>query len=693
MKPTSYARIATVLLVALTFAYSTQLNLSGDVLDSEWDQTKMTVSGIMGCADFPVTRSGIAPMMGDTSRYHVSSVLTIENVDGEPVYLQGGRHEMIGSGSTGNSEINGVTFDEINDAFTLGLEVQVSGTHYRLKREGETYNILKVEDFKVIDPDKLPLIIYDSTWSVNLDMDMTELHDRMDSTDSSTVGRVRNGSYWKQVSQVYQMYLRDGEVFEFNYTSSRPITLEVYVPKGYNPSNTSRWGDLLFRQEERKEYSQSFQCHIRGIYTFVISGGSNSVSDVEFTFTKKVIGTDEVFFLEEGGTSCWPGGGMGYLSFLPRLPSTPTSIGRSMDNRGYWCDNHREYKVYLEKGQDIRYQFNGTAPLKLSIIGPDGYNTYFKGFYQDQILTAPNSGIYEFGFTCDYHADLSFRAHHLGEDRTIGDPSIPLVGVHSNLEYRPPSWIPQVQTYHYLSTLGLTEFPMKPASIGPRGTIENHLVLTISEVDNRILHFTGKYECASYPEGGDSMKGATSLFDLVACYENNITMDVCGFPYTLEMNGTSYKMFHIFSIDPIHRVEMPVSTYHSVDIVSGRFHQGSVYDGFKTFPVSFRTGLNTYNSSDGPFSGYTHHYFNVYLENGEKIHYRLNTTGGIQFILYRGFGIRGFNDSPDKYIIVEKGDEYLDGMLEVSETGSYYFGVRGYGGQFSDVTFDLRRVD
>ena len=120
---------------------------------------------------------------------------------------------------------------------------------------------------------------------------------------------------------------------------------------------------------------------------------------------------------------------------------------------------------------------------------------------------------------------------------------------------------------------------------------------------------------------------------------------------------------------------MPVTAYPSINLVSGRFHQSSVEDEFKTLPVKFKTGMQEYDSPDGPFSGYSHHHFNIYLVKCEKIRYRINATSNIQFIQYNGHGILGFSDPPEKYIRLENRIEELDGILNVEETGAYYFSI------------------
>lgn len=689
MKLSHFAFGAAIVLLFVSL-YSTSYQLI-DSYEAEWGLKARTLRGVMRAEMFPVRRFGQAPAIDDSRQYMELDVLALQD-NNSTIFLEiGGRTEMLLAKGSGNSRVGGTLMDEINDAYRLGLEVEISGNSYTKKREGVTYDLMKVSDFTIIEHEKIPLVIYESRREVNDESSILYRNDRVEGERTFHVGRDRKGSFWKQVSHEYQLFMRDLDVLNLEFNASRPVSIHIYAPEGTFPiSNQSIHGDLVFYWENTKQMDQNFQCHDLGKYTVIIEGDSNMLSEVSLNLSKQPLETDEVFFKESGGTSCMTGG-MGLVGIYPSLPPDTVHIGVSRDNMGYWCEFTRNYSTRLNDGDMIRYQYNATSPVKLLIKGPN--NTIFHDDYWiEDSLKINHTGNYVFKFSSEFDAMLSFKAHHLDEKRRIGNNSNPFVSFRGQTTRRMPSWIPRFTSQKLQGHLGVTSFPLMTDNIFDIVETGEHQVLDLQDKENFILHFSGRLECVPYPEGSSTLIDVTSMHDLVNCYENNLSITTWGFPFELVRNGTKYQMFHVsgLSVDDVEN--LPIHVKHSLNVVGGRTHHCGVDDSFETLPFLFTTGYDTIQTSGGAFTGNQEHFFKVYLVDGERISYNVNSSGLMQVILYKGHGIRNFIDKHDKYILNEVKVSSVTGILDVSETDAYYFGVRGYSGSIGDASIKIERI-
>jgi len=122
--------------------------------------TAETIVGRLGSAAFPVQPGFYIPQ-----RYIQKETLTIEPVNNSeavlPVFLYGdGRVEVIPVDSGGRTLIGRVTFDELLDAYRLGLTVEVQGHRFTLLRNNTAYRCFFVESARVLEPERAPLVIY-----------------------------------------------------------------------------------------------------------------------------------------------------------------------------------------------------------------------------------------------------------------------------------------------------------------------------------------------------------------------------------------------------------------------------------------------------------------------------------------------------------------------------------------------------
>jgi hypothetical protein len=234
------------------------------------------------------------------------------------------------------------------------------------------------------------------------------------------------------------------------------------------------------------------------------------------------------------------------------------------------------------------------------------------------------------------------------------------------------------------------ELPTDELETNPRDV----LVIDFSEEnETRFLHLGVEPEMIVYPDGGHVRRGNFSLFDMIRAYELGLLVEVEGFPFTMERHGAVYEMFHVTSIRIPEAESLPLYAEHNWDLkVIQTTH---IYGDNEPiyFPVSFKLGLDTY----GDEFGSTEHFYHILLYEGERVKYRFNATGPVEFGLYKEFqyspSVLPFNlGDPDDYVIWESRIDAYQGLIEIDRTGYYTFAFRGWSGRKSMVTFYCERT-
>jgi len=123
-------------------------------------ETAETIVGTLGSAAFPAQPGFYIPQ-----KYIQKDTLTIEPVNqsdsASPVFLYGdGRVEVIPVDTGGRTLMGGVTFDELLDAYRLGLTVELKGHRFTLLSDNTAYRCFFIESARVLEPEMAPLVVY-----------------------------------------------------------------------------------------------------------------------------------------------------------------------------------------------------------------------------------------------------------------------------------------------------------------------------------------------------------------------------------------------------------------------------------------------------------------------------------------------------------------------------------------------------
>ena len=599
---------------------------------------------------------------------------------------------MLGVGSGGKSAVNGVSFDEINDAYRLGLTVKVKGHRFSETREGVTYNMLHVTDFIVLEPEKLPLNIYQFKVIQSEYQNITELWNRVSGNQSFQVGRDQTGANWRDVTQGFMLYLHESERFSVEWNASGRALMELYAPQEtLLNTNASRWGDLVSVYGGNDRVQLSFECHLAGIYRLLFTSESGNGVDVDLNISRLHLNTDEVFFIEFHYASS-QFGGMGSAGGYPQPPANVITLGRNKQFSSQYVDSSYRYEAVFLEDEEIRFEYNATAPITLKLTGPGKFSLQINGTSIEQVVKLPITGKYVFALEGAERTYASFRCYRTSNTNYFGDPRAPIEAVMGLTEPRPPSWIPKFTPQSLNGSLSVSSYPLQQSQRFEEIKTENHSVISL-QTDNceYLLHVGLNPDCIPYPEGGDLMIQDLSLRDIVNAYDNNIPVIVTGFPFQLMRNETVYEMFHVIDVK-LNRTQLVLETYHSVNLVSGRFHWGSIADNIEQFPVSFSTGYISYNyPSEGEIYGNQEHQFKTYLVEGEKIRIQLNSTNGVEYRLKDGYGSINFQ-LDDDFISSLNNVTHIDTILTAQKTGTYYFAIRGFSGLSGNVVFNCYRI-
>ncbi len=243
--------------------------------------------GVFKSANFPVRRFGPAPAIGDTTKYLNLDVLVLEFTDAQNesrrYYLHyGGRTEMLLANSGGNLVVGGMTFDEINDVYQLGIPVEIEGQPYKLRREGQTYPVLHVEKISVLDREALPLVVYQRQYVTGryTPEKILSVVDRVALPQEFYVGRNVTGVILRQT---FKIILNPGDRVRIRFNASDPIFFGVYAPNSTLPdNNATRWGVPIFEYNDTKKLDLIMDVFERGTYTYLFDADRTVWTRVRF---------------------------------------------------------------------------------------------------------------------------------------------------------------------------------------------------------------------------------------------------------------------------------------------------------------------------------------------------------------------------------------------------------------------------
>lgn len=652
-------------------------------------ETAETIVGTLGSAAFPVQPGFYIPQ-----RYIQKETLTIEPINNSkavsPLLYGDGRVEVIPVDSGGRTLMGGVTFDELLDAYRLGLTVELKGHRFTLLRNNTAYRCFFVESARVLEPERAPLVVYHtamSSGSTNPEIWFTGDR-RVQMPQSFHVGRNTTDAAWTDKEHVFSVSLNSGDCIGYSFNASEPILFGHYAPN-CTGTQGGRWGSMLTNCT-MEGHTTNYMATTKGEHNFVFTGIDDTLVDVDFDIVKQERGDFELVF-EIWGSHSSAFGGMGSRAkYMGEIPDYYV-LGRTWSQSGAWTDHSYKIKTYLSTGTDIIYEFNATDVVVFRFSGPYSEIQETKETYCSQTFKAPINGTYVFEFSVEKPktAILSFRCRAVA----TAQPLTPKDGcgvfygkiepAQTELRYSFPPRVSEI-----VNLTGLLDQSLFPPSSSP--------VMILEQIgkDPLFLHIGPSMKMIQVPAEGYTRLGNVTLYEVNDAYLNNLTVEVHGFPFTLTKNGTRHTVFHVNAVNILQATGLPLYAVQTMDVVSGRYQELLGGDEREYFPVKFRLGVDEYEG----YYGNIERFYHVCLNKGDSISFTFNASGPVEFGLYGNrwedhYGTKGFSHGdPEDYIIRESKIESLEIDFTAPRRGYYSFAFKAYSGAKTRVSFDAWRT-
>lgn len=270
--------IASIIIISLMIISGIVFLLQSGQTNNSKVTRSLTIIGVMGLESFPASSSLGGPIGPENQDPYVnSSALTITQSKGNTsmtyyLYCLNFHSEMLISGGNGWAvPANGPTGDEIGGAYNAHLQVEVTGTPFNMTRWDHKYDLLNVSSIKILEPSKLPLIVYQSS--------NVESIGRVDLPQKFIVARDTFPYGVKGINQTYQVLINEGDVVGFGFNSTEPITLRIlkpdraYIPGDSPTHESARWDEVA-------TLTSNFKASIRGEYALEFSSDKPTLANV-----------------------------------------------------------------------------------------------------------------------------------------------------------------------------------------------------------------------------------------------------------------------------------------------------------------------------------------------------------------------------------------------------------------------------
>jgi len=659
-----------------------------------------TIMGTLGSAAFPVQPGFYIPQ-----RYIQKDAMTIEPVNqseaSSPIYLYSDwRMEVIPVDSGGRTLMGGVTFDELLDAYRLGLTVELQGHRFTLPRNNTAYRCFYIESARVLEAERAPLVVYHmvmSTGSTNPDVWFMG-DKRVQMPQSFHVERNTTDASWTIKKHVFSVTLNPGDCVGYDYNASKPVDFTLYSPKtlGYR-GNVTVWGVKCHEETGTSPRLGEFIALTRGEYNFVFNETPPTSANVTINIWRIERDKENVLFIERGRHSS-DFGGMGSMCFYPRELPWRIVLGRTWSKFGAWTDHSYTFRTTLNEGTVLRFGFNSTQPIDFSLSNRTDRVMMVTRFTHSQEYVVSATGDYTFSLSVDKPrtAVVSFRCaspnysvQQLGGNYTI------IFGSFSEAEPEGDVFPPTVNgTIRLRGKLEAARFP---------GTDGNVMTLETTNSWNGSraypLHFGLGEELLPSPCGRYTMLGNMSLYEVNDAYLNNVTVEAEGFLFNYVAGGASYEVFHVNAVRSLEQEALPLYAVQTMEVVSGRYHECLGGEEREYFPLLFMLGFDDYEGHYGNIERFYH----VHLSKGDSVRFRFNASGPVEFGLYGNsgdhYGTMGFGfGDPEDYYVRESRIESLgtesprETLFTAPRRGYYSFAFKAYSGQTTLVAFDVQRV-
>ena len=274
---------------------------------------------------------------------------------------------MLGGG--GNTPFSGITFDEIHAALEAGLWAKVEGYPFDVLRENNTYSLLHVEWISILQPERLPLIIYHSYNESGKYSSILKGHLPWVTTPRNfSVGRRPFGVVWQEYEHYFDVILNGGEKIKIEFNATEPLNFGIYASDhAANDNQSTCWDIPIVEVSSVKAYSGEFIAAHRDIYRIKFEADPSVLADVVLYIARMRREPEPLLFDEKRSQSSLLWADLSIIRQATTLPEKFT-VGRTWSTQGDWTDTVYSYLTVYQVDDIIRFGFNASKPINFRFI-------------------------------------------------------------------------------------------------------------------------------------------------------------------------------------------------------------------------------------------------------------------------------------------------------------------------------------
>ncbi|MCX6654076.1 MAG: hypothetical protein NTY03_03020 [Candidatus Bathyarchaeota archaeon] len=165
-----------------------------------------------------------------------------------------------------NSQLGGLTMQEITGAYTSICQVTVKGNAFILYRINGTYQCIDVESIEIHGREHAPLIV--NMWHDNNKYGFYSSGQWSSGWNDAEFTYVEPSDYLNS-TLFYRVTLSGGDAVRFAADSYQPFSVRIHVSVGSNSTEFMRvLGSVLFEFENVTSIYREFTADARGEYSF-----------------------------------------------------------------------------------------------------------------------------------------------------------------------------------------------------------------------------------------------------------------------------------------------------------------------------------------------------------------------------------------------------------------------------------------
>ena len=273
------------------------------------DSEYRTLRGILSIAPFPLSKGEASkPISQDFIMEDVLVVETYDSFDepsGEQLYLfTDGPGTLLPRSSrfytpdsTGNKLLGGMILTEVHEARVNGLTVEVDGPTFSYQRLGESYNLVKVEEIRIHEAWRLPLLVSHSFELVSGNYHFCfSGEERVQFPYELPIGYTHHEGEFGNAEHNIHILLNQGDRIHVEFNSTGPVHFGLLKPTSftyhgyYTPESTSfhfsRDDDFYVREANVTRTSFEFTATKRGYYNLLFKAYMGKEGTVSLNVTR-----------------------------------------------------------------------------------------------------------------------------------------------------------------------------------------------------------------------------------------------------------------------------------------------------------------------------------------------------------------------------------------------------------------------